>query len=91
MKKGRKRAIRHVQQLGLPEDVVLGLPRLVLSGDTSLMLENHQGVVAYGDTVIRLRTACGILTVEGESMTLAQMGKHDLMLRGTIRAIRYDQ
>lgn len=89
MKRGRKRAIRHIQQLGLPEEVALGLPRLLLRGDSALSLENHQGILEYGEALIRVRTACGVLSVEGEGMTLAQMGKHDLLLRGTIRTVRY--
>ena len=89
MLKLRRRAIRHAQQLGLPEDVMLGLPRLVVHGNTSLSLENHKGVLEYTSTRIRLRTGIGTLTIQGEGMALAQMGRHDLLLRGSIQSIAY--
>ena len=84
-----RRVIRHSQQLGLPEDVLLGLPRVVLRGNTSLMLENHKGILEYTDKRIRLRTSIGTLVISGKDMSLLRMGSHDLMLRGTIDSISY--
>ncbi|MDR1568883.1 MAG: sporulation protein YqfC [Oscillospiraceae bacterium] len=89
MLKFKRRAIRHAQQFGLPEDVLLGLPRLVMHGNTSLSLENHKGVLEYTPTRIRLRTGIGTLTIQGEGMSLAQMGRHDMLLRGAIQSVGY--
>ena len=86
-----RRVIRHTQQLGLPEDVLFGLPRVVLRGNTSLLLENHKGVLEYSDNLIRLRTSIGTLSIFGKGMSLIRMGKHDLMLRGTIGSVGYTQ
>lgn len=89
MLKFKRRVIRHAQQLGLPEDVLLGMPRIVLHGNTSLSLENHNGVLEYTSARVRMRTSVGTLTIEGEGMALAQMGRHDLLLRGTINSVTY--
>ncbi|MDR0397024.1 MAG: sporulation protein YqfC [Oscillospiraceae bacterium] len=90
MRKGKRRTIRHAQQLGLPEDVVLGLPRLVLHGNSSMTLENHHGALEYGSTRIRMRTGLGTLTILGSDLSLARMGRHDMMLRGEIQTICFD-
>ncbi|MDR2657475.1 MAG: hypothetical protein LBB86_06590 [Oscillospiraceae bacterium] len=90
MRIGKRRAIRHAQQLGLPEDVVLGLPRLVLHGNTSMTLENHHGALEYSSTHIRMMTNLGTLTILGKDMSLTRMGRHDMMLRGEIKTVSFD-
>ncbi|MDR1598829.1 MAG: sporulation protein YqfC [Oscillospiraceae bacterium] len=90
MRIGKRRTIRHAQQLGLPEDVVLGLPRLVLHGNSSMTLENHHGALEYGSTRIRMRTSLGTLTILGSDMSLTRMGRHDMMLRGEIQSVNFE-
>ncbi|GHU65196.1 hypothetical protein FACS1894184_00530 [Clostridia bacterium] len=90
MRIGKRRTIRHAQQLGLPEDVVLGLPRLVLHGNTSMTLENHHGALEYSSAQIRMRTTLGTLTILGDNMSLSRMGRHDMMLHGEIKSVSFD-
>jgi sporulation protein YqfC len=78
-----------MQQLGLPEDVILGLPRIVLRGNTSLILENHSGVMEYSGEKICLRTSIGAIEIDGNDMTLERLGTHDLMLHGEIYAVLF--
>ncbi len=86
----RKRTLRRVvQAAGLPEDVVLGLPRILMRGDSQLLLENHRGVVEYAPEKLRVRTALGMLTVEGERLVLSSLGEEDLMISGSIRGLLF--
>ncbi len=87
----RKKAIRPVrravQAMGLPEDVMLGLPRILMRGDSTLLLENHHGVVEYGPERLRVRTALGMLTITGRELVLSALGDEDMMITGVIRAV----
>ena len=86
----RKRILRQVVQAsGLPEDVILGSPRILLRGDRTLFIENHQGVVEYSAEKLRIKTLLGVLSVEGSSLTLSALGEEDLMLTGTIKSIAF--
>ena len=78
---------RAVQAAGIPEDIVLGMPRVLLRGDSSLLLENHRGVLEYAPERLRVRTSLGVMTVEGEGLTLTALGDTDLMLTGSIRGV----
>lgn len=78
---------RAVQAAGIPEDVALGMPRLVLNGNSRMLVENHRGIVEYSQDRLRIRTALGMLIVEGEALTLASMGEQDLMVSGTIHQV----
>ncbi|MDD7445948.1 MAG: YabP/YqfC family sporulation protein [Clostridiales bacterium] len=78
---------RMVCAAGLPEDVMLGMPRMVLCGGRRMLMENHQGIVEYGPERLRVKTAAGVVIVEGEDLTLASLGETDLMVTGEIRRI----
>ncbi len=78
---------RAICAAGLPEDVVLGLPRMVLCGGRQLLIENHQGIVEYGPERLRVKTAAGVVTIEGDGLALAALGETDLMVTGGIRRV----
>lgn len=85
---GQKKTLRRVVQAsGLPEDVVLGAPRLLLRGDRTLLIENHHGIVEYGQEKLRVQTMLGILEISGSALNLSALGEEDLMLTGQIRSI----
>ena len=39
---------RACQALELPADLAAGVPRLELTGDSQLRMENHRGILSYG-------------------------------------------
>ena len=85
--RGGERIRRAVCAAGLPEDVMLGAPRVIICGRGRMMMENHQGIVEYGPEKLRVQTAQGIVSVEGENLTLASLGEEDLMVTGEIRRV----
>jgi len=80
-------AQKAVRASGLPEDIVLGMPRILVRGGSSLLLENHQGIIEYTPDRLRVRTLLGEATVEGNGLTLSELGENDLMLSGEIACI----
>ena len=35
---------------GVPKDVIMNIPRLTISGDKEIYIENHKGILEYTDT-----------------------------------------
>lgn len=86
----KKRVLRQVVQAsGLPEDVMLGAPRLLLRGDRMLFIENHHGVVEYSPEKMRVKTMLGVLEISGDALLLSALGEEDLMISGQIRLIAF--
>ena len=56
---------------GIPEDVLMGWPKLVWYGRRRLIVEQHKGILAYEAGIIRLKTSCGILSVEGAGLQIS--------------------
>ncbi len=74
---------------GIPEDVLMGWPKVVLYGTQRLLVEQHRGVLSYEETAVRLRTSLGILTVEGEGLQITHYGPMDAVVTGRIARIFY--
>lgn len=73
----------------LPSEVVLNLPRLVLSGDQQLLVENHQGLKVYTGTEIWLQTSVGALKITGEELAIKLITQDQVEIAGRIRTIAW--
>ena len=40
------------QKLGLPRDVVLDIPKIIITGDNELIIENHKGIIMFEEDEI---------------------------------------
>ena len=78
------------QILDIPADISLQLPRIVLTGDRSLFLENHRGVLHFSQTQVRVAYRGGQLTVAGEELCLPLLKPDELEVAGLIRSLHFE-
>lgn len=76
------------QVFDLPADVVAGLPRIELVGDREVRMENHKGILAYGEDEIHVSGGAFVIKVIGEGLTLRAMTGLELLITGHITAIQ---
>ena len=74
----------------LPADVVAGLPRIELTGDSQLRMENHRGILSYGTDEIRVSGGKLIIRVVGEELELKAMNASELLISGHLRAVELE-
>ena len=77
-----------VQALDLPADALAGLPRVELVGDREVRMENHRGILAYGDQEIHVSGGPFVIKVMGEKLELRAMTGLELLITGHITAIQ---
>ena len=78
---------RTAEVFDLPGDVVAGLPRVELTGDRELRMENHWGILSYGAEEIRISGGRLIVKVRGEGLELRAMNAGELLITGAIRGV----
>lgn len=88
-KVGRFKAI-FTELFELPKEIVLGLPRLTLVGNLQLLVENHRGVIAYSDQVIRVGASNGELVIRGKELKIKNLYAEELMVKGIIEGLDYE-
>ena len=78
---------RTAEALELPGDVVAGLPRVELTGDRELRMENHRGILAYGSREIQISGGRLVVKVRGENLELRAMNAGELLITGALRGV----
>ena len=89
-KRGRREGLleRTAQALDLPADAVAGLPMVELVGDKELRMENHRGILAYGDREIHISGGPFVVKVTGEGLELRAMTGLELLITGRIAGVQ---
>ena len=78
---------RTAEALDLPGDVLAGLPHIELTGNRELRMENHKGILSYGEEEIRISGGKLEITVRGRGLELRAMNAGQLFITGTIQGV----
>lgn len=75
--------------LDLPADVVAGLPRVEILGCRQMLMENHKGILEYGDKAIDINGGQVVVKVRGDHLELRAMNASALSLEGVIFSVEF--
>ena len=73
--------------MDLPGEALPGQPLVELIGQGRVLIENHRGVVQYGDTEICARVSYGCIRVCGRELRLMRMNRQQLIISGCVDSI----
>ncbi|MCR5663854.1 MAG: YabP/YqfC family sporulation protein [Oscillospiraceae bacterium] len=90
MKKLREVCADLAERLDLPEETLNGAVRLTAVGDRRALIENHQGLLEYGDAQIRVSTGRGQLVLRGSGLGMDAMNRGELLIRGTLQSVEWE-
>lgn len=76
---------------GVPKDVIMNIPRITISGDREIYIENHKGVTEYGETLIRVSTGMGTVKIQGKNLVITAIRREDILVSGSFQKIEYAQ
>ncbi|MGD6832202.1 sporulation protein YqfC [Sutcliffiella halmapala] len=90
LKKFRARMNSWIQEnMELPADVMMDLPRITMIGQIHIYIENHRGLLTFSDTEIRLMLKQGQLLVKGDSFVIRTILPEEILLEGKISQVLY--
>jgi len=75
----------------LPEEVVRGAPRVTVTGCRRVFVENHRGLLEYGEKEIDVNGGRVILRVRGEGLRLCAMTGGELLITGEIAGLEFSR
>jgi sporulation protein YqfC len=73
---------------GLPPDVALEMPRIMVLGGGEIFVENYQALAEYKKDCIRLITRLGMTEILGENFEILAMKDGNIAIKGKILAVR---
>lgn len=77
------------EKLDLPREVVLDLPLISMTGREEMTIENHKGLMEYGEEKIRIATKVGSLCVSGEGLRLKRLSAECIVIGGQLGKLEF--
>lgn len=72
------------EALELPKEIMLNLPLVSLVGREEVTIENYKGILEYGEEMVRVGTAAGVLRLTGKGLCLKQLSAECMVVTGKI-------
>lgn len=76
--------------LNLPPEVILDVPKITIIGYKEITVENHKGILCFDKDMIRVNTKIGSLRIEGANFEIEYIGTHTLTISGKFKTIMYE-
>ncbi len=70
-----------------PREVTSDVPRMTLTGQELLHVEQHRGLVGYQPEEILFRTGCGMLRVAGQGLRFRMYTAGEAIITGQIDSV----
>lgn len=77
------------EKLEIGAEIIVGVHRLVLTGEEDLLLENHSGILGFSAASVIVGVKGGALYIEGEGLKLPLLTENTLEIKGKIRKITF--
>uniref|UniRef100_A0A7C2ICL3 Sporulation protein YqfC n=1 Tax=Ammonifex degensii TaxID=42838 RepID=A0A7C2ICL3_9THEO len=75
--------------LELPGEVAFDLPKIIITGNLQVLIENHRGIVAYDQEMVRVLVEAGEVTVSGRNLVIRSIVPEEIVIEGEIREVSF--
>lgn len=72
------------ERLDLPSDISAGSAKLSVYGKSKVLIENHRGILHYGENEIELSAKGMTVRILGDELSISAMDKNDMLVTGRI-------
>ena len=79
------------EKLGIPPEILTGLPVVELTGDSAVLIEQHHGISAYSEEQVCVKVNLGLICIEGSGLTIRVMNHEKVMIYGRISSLRIER
>ncbi|AEE91254.1 Sporulation protein YqfC [Tepidanaerobacter acetatoxydans Re1] len=89
MSEGIRQKISDV--LDLPQDVILNVPKVILTGRIAAFIENHKGIIQYNSELVKINTSIGVVCIKGADLLIKTIIADEITVEGKITAIELEE
>lgn len=75
--------------LGIPLEVALDIPKIVIDGNYQIVIENHKGLIAFDENMVVVNSKVGAITLKGRNFKVLFIGGNTLTIGGILESIGY--
>lgn len=74
---------------GIPKDISLDQPRMIISGNKELYIENYKALLSYDSSSIVVGRRHFGIVVSGKDLEIKSIRRDDILITGEILHIEY--
>lgn len=89
LKKRREGLLHLAERFDLPPEALPTTTRLSVTAGRRLLLEQHRGILEYGEGRIVVSTREGRISISGSSLHLLAMNRGELVIGGNIQLVEW--
>ena len=78
-----------VEFFEFPRDSILDVPRIVVTGNVDLSVENHLGIIEYTSCSVAIAVASGKITVRGKDLSISSITRTLIVVQGLIEHLDF--
>ena len=79
------------EKLNLPKDIILNIPRIIVTGDNEIYIENHKGIVLFEENEVKVNSSVGMFSIKGSRFEILFIGGSTITISGKFKSIEYEQ
>lgn len=77
-------------KLNLPTEVILDIPRILVTSNREITIENHKGIIAFDKDEIKVNSKIGAIKVQGREFEILYIGSSTITINGIFKSIVYE-
>lgn len=80
---------RAVDTFDLPGEVLIGMPKLTITGNRRLHIECHKGILEYDRCLIIVNGGSVLVKIRGEDLEICSMSAEELLIMGFVVSVEF--
>lgn len=78
------------EKLDLPRDMILDIPKIIITGNNEIIIENHKGIIVFQETEIKVNSTVGAISIIGKNLEILFIGGSTIILGGKFKGVDYE-
>lgn len=78
------------EKLDIPTEVIMDIPRITVTGDKEITIENHKGILAFENNMVKINSKVGAIKIEGTAFEILYIGSSTITISGNFKSIIYE-
>lgn len=78
------------EHLELPRDVMLNVPKITITGDNEITIENHKGIILFEDKQVKVNSRVGLISIFGSGFEILFIGGSTVTISGKFKSVVYE-
>lgn len=77
-------------RLDLPRDILLDIPKIIITGNNEINIENHKGIILFEENLVKINSKIGSISILGKGFEILFIGGSTLTISGVFKSVIYE-